>query len=216
MYRANDFLVCYNIDGDNMIIFPNKQQFLFSKKQLNHATTVMAKAFETHPYIGEVFGYRTLKRMFKLFLKVIQKDGDIFVKEVESKEIGYITFLPSVNGKDILPMSVIKYALWDFLILIVMLVPKLGKVIGYLSRFDKKDMIEGKNIHLMQTGIDPRYKGNGYMSELFELSSSYYQSYDNIILETTDPDNKGLYEHFGFEMIQKIDTLMVFRKKLED
>jgi predicted GNAT family acetyltransferase len=65
-------------------------------------------------------------------------------------------------------------------------------------------------IHLYSTGIQPKLKGQGLMSDPFKNSFLYFKNlgYQKVALETSDYSNVGLYEHIGFKL--------VFTKKSKD
>ncbi len=186
-----------------------------SNKELMEAAAVFADAFSSHKNIKRIFSKkRSLYYLFLTFLKVINNTGDILIHYIDEEPIGYLTFMEPKNGKDITLPRMLRYGFGSLLMFLSVTIKDLRKVFAYIGDYSDKNEIKGKNIHLMQAAIKPMFKGQGLMSILFKQATEVFEEYDAIVLETSDPNNVGLYKHLGYEVVQKIDELYIFRKDL--
>lgn len=185
-----------------------------NNKEIKLAAKTMASAFSTHENMSKIFTTRqSMYYLFVILIRVINRTGDIFIYE-EDEPIGFLTFMEPINGKDLTLPKIIRYAWFQSIIFLIVSLKDIRKIKSYLTDFSKKEEIVGRNMHLMQAGINPAYKGKGHMTELFELANHYYKDYDGIVLETSDASNIGLYKHLGYEIIQVIGKLHIFRREL--
>lgn len=200
-----------------MIISKHFKKEAFTIDELKKASITMADAFQTHERMTKIFTKRrSLELLFYAMLYIINKEGDIVVLYDYDKPIGYLTFMKSNNGKEITLWKILKYVPMTALRFLLVSIKDIKKIIGYLNDFSQKEEVEGKNMHLMQAAIDPDYKGKGLMTQLFDLANEHYKNYDHLVLETSDSSNISLYKHLGYEVVQVIDTLHIFKRKLED
>lgn len=200
-----------------MIISKQGTKEYLTNTEVQTAAHIMAAAFEHHENMKNIFSSRkSLYFLFLVLLKIINREGDIFVEYNGDTPIGYLTFMNDSKEYDISLGKIIKYAFLDAVKFLFVSVKDIKNITKYLSSYSQKERIDGNNIHLMQAAIDPKYKGRGLMTELFKMSSEYYKKYDSIVLETSDSSNVGLYEHLGFEVVQQIDKLYIFRLRLEE
>ena len=200
-----------------MIVSKHFKKESLTIQELKQASITMADAFQTHERMTQIFtNKRSLELMFYAMLYIINREGDILVLYDYDKPIGYLTFMKPQHGKEITLWNILKYVPMTALKFFFVSIKDLGRIMNYLSEFSQIKEIEGKNIHLMQAAIDPSYKGQGMMSELFKLATEHYKNYDNITLETSDSSNISLYKHLGYEVVQTIGPLHVFKRKLEE
>ncbi len=191
----------------------NKEKL--SNKELSEAAAVFTDAFSSHENIQHIFSNKkSLYYLFLTFLKVINKKGDILIQYKGDEPIGYLTFMEPIKGKDITLPRMLRYGLCSILMFLIISIRDIKNISSYLGNYLDKEEIKGKNIHLMQAAIKPNYKGQGLMSKLFHEATEIYKDYDAIVLETSDSTNLGLYKHLGYEVVQQIDKLFIFRKEL--
>ncbi len=200
-----------------MIVSKNEIKKQLNKDELNKIAHLMVEAFKEHPVLSKVFSNsKSLEILFTCFLKVINNEGDILLKKIDGEIIGVLTFMEPKNGEDINFIRLMKYSFFDTMKFLVVSFRDIRRIINYLNNYSQKEHIQGKNIHLLQAAVLPEFKGKGFMSELFHLADDYYSDYDAVVLETTDQFNVGLYEHLGYNQVQKIKNLMIFKKDMED
>jgi ribosomal protein S18 acetylase RimI-like enzyme len=61
-----------------------------------------------------------------------------------------------------------------------------------------------KHMYLHILGVDPQHQGKGYAGKLLKpMLARLYKEKLACYLETLDEKNVGLYEHFGFKLIEE-------------
>jgi GNAT superfamily N-acetyltransferase len=90
---------------------------------------------------------------------------------------------------------------------------KAVEVIRRMSRYEEAarrihgEIVSGPHAYLVLIGVDPAYHGKGFASALVKPLLSYCDLRSlPCYLETHNPKNVSLYEHFGFKIEKTVDV----------
>ena len=154
---------------------------------------------------------RLLTHFFRFTSAVIDGHGIVAVVPDRSAPVGYITFLPADDEKQIslgriIRAGVLGYALRFVTGLRLRELGSMARFAGVVSahyaprpRTPQPRTPSAVAAHLYFTGIDPRFMGRGIMKSGFAACERALlaHGYDSYVLETTDPGNLPVYERFG-------------------
>ncbi len=87
---------------------------------------------------------------------------------------------------------------------------KMGKVFPQIA-IDRNEFMKGRDYYyIFIVGVAPHLQGKGYGKKLLNalIEKSNSESIP-LYLETETEENANMYEHFGFELIQKITLPVV-------
>jgi ribosomal protein S18 acetylase RimI-like enzyme len=185
-----------------------------SKTELNEMSDVMSDAFITHSNFRYLIPHRRRRKkamfhLFKMMYRVINLKGYIFVVSHNDEVAGYITFMDESKGRVNLASVLKTNGILDLIMFLFFSgVRSLLKFSTYMNLYGKYDHGERDHtIHLYAVGIKQRYKGQGIMKQPFLNTFEYFKElgYSVVALETSDPDNVGLYSHLGFNIVKIVE-----------
>ena len=163
-------------------LFPQEK---LRKKALTNLFTAMVK-FQVK--YGEVYGYGSPLKGIALWITPFKDQHESLVRLIKSGflKIGW----PPLVGRAIRAIKM------------------MGKIEDMQKLYISED-----HIYLELLAVDEKYRGQGISRKLLDpmIEKAKQNSY-SIYLETSNPNNVGLYKHFGFT---KKDTFHVDKKKLE-
>ncbi|UCC59625.1 MAG: GNAT family N-acetyltransferase [Dehalococcoidia bacterium] len=177
-----------------------------NKSHIKPAAEVLVKAFQTYPLLRHCFPNEQELREVAYYFFQVTLNYSIHYGEA------YATS-PDMEGiaiwvhSDKLPMTVWK---------VLRAVP-LSVILGFGRKGSGRmkrssDYIDArherlapeKHWYLQVIGVNPQFQGKGYSGKLIRPMLKRIDQEDiPCYLETLDERNVGIYEHFGFEMIEK-------------
>ncbi len=180
--------------------------YRLTKEDLKPACMVLTRAFLNNPIATwhipeETERLALLPNMWKVPLCVGIKHGDVYAP---SKDLEGIAMW--------LPPEIVDISFWKFIKCGGLKLPfKFGfgriRKMLHVQRFHdstRKKYIDPPYWHFGPFGVDPEYQGKGYGSKLLRPMLARIDEEDlPIYLETEEEKNAQLYQHFGFEVVEK-------------
>jgi len=193
--------------------------FRFDKSNIHLAGKVAASAyFEADDFS---FSTRDPSKQLKFVMKLMSLTFRISLK------FGYV-YAPTENIEGVaawLPHNNINLSNWQYIrhgALSILGKKGLRKLMRY-SNFASKKHKEHANfphMYLYNLAIDPSHQGKGYASRLLKPMFAKLDEANLPCYLESHERNQSLYEHFGFEVVERIsrdeeeyDSLMMLRKK---
>ena len=190
-----------------------KTENLFSleNKHIPHAVETLYDAFQHDPVFNAIFEGATIQQR-KAFNETPLRHC-LHYGQVCATSKKYEGVAGWVSGKvaDMTPWRMlVSGALWPALRMGQDYSQRLMKALQPIEE-DRKKHIEGQSyIYLFFIGVAVKHQGQGYgrvlLDEVIRLAESDSLP---IYLETETAENVKLYEHFGFEVIEKVELPMV-------
>ena len=177
-----------------------------NKSDIKPAAEILSQAFWNHPvsiytYPDELVRGKRLPYFFQYVLHFGIKYGEIYATSQEME--GIAVWLPSDNFQMTIrklfrsvPLSVIFGLGWESR-------QKMKTFSDYIDSVHKR-LAPHKHWFLQTIGVDPQFQGRGYASNLLTpMLARIDKECLSCYLGTMDEANVSLYEHFGFEVIEK-------------
>lgn len=153
---------------------------------------------------------RALTSMFLFMAAVVNRYGHIVVTMDDGQPVGYTTFMENRDHEQVSFRRVIRCgALPAALAFLMSLKPReLAAMRGFaaaIEDFQKGHTHDPLGLHLYSTAVSPARKGQGIMKRSFVWAEKRFKAagYTSYSLETTDPANLPVYEHFGFQLVYR-------------
>lgn len=173
------------------------------KRDVKNASIILGRAFQHDPLMCYLFpdSVHRMNRnryLFEYLLKLGINHGHCYVTS-ENME-GLIMLFPSTSPYDKLGSQISSGILKGIMRI------GLGTALRALkyddfSTIEHKKNITGEHLYLHTLGVDPDYQGNGHSSTLMKyLDTNLNPRNLPIYLETSNPENVAIYEHFGFKL----------------
>ncbi|QVK20685.1 hypothetical protein KHQ82_10305 [Mycoplasmatota bacterium] len=206
-----------------MIYYKDKSLERFSKAQIKVVSELYGEAFLNHSkwkkvVLSESRRRKVLTHLFHILNKIANKYGDIIVVCDDDIEIGYITLVDIKDAKFSLGQIIKSNALFTCLKFLFSL--KINELLKFncfnndLKNAYKNIDFKEKTMHLLNAGIKPEYKGQGYMSKWFRKLRVIYNDFDEILLETSESINELIYSKVGFEVVYKKNNVTYMKLDL--
>lgn len=183
-----------------------EDQIYYPKRaQLKQVTRVLARAFQKGPIYVQFLPDEKQRRkklpvLFGTLIKYTFKYGEV---TATSKNLeGVMCCLPSESG-DMTLWRMFRCGGWRIPLKGLKFMRRLNEVNDILNKLHEKHA-PFPHTHLLHIGVEPDLQRRGYGGKLLrhliaELDAHRRPCY----LETAKPENVPLYEHFGFETLEK-------------
>ena len=190
--------------------------FQLTKKHVKPAAQMLARAFIHEPY--EVYltpdESKRIKRLTHVFTFLMKYNILYGVAYATSPNLeGVAGWLHSRNALDSY-WKVIRSGAIGLLFKVGITYAR--QQLALQNLFTEKEKINAPFPHwyLVPLGVDPQYQGNGYASKLLRPTLAWLDTEQlPCYLETELEKNVEIYEHFGFEIVEKgtiLDTDVPF------
>lgn len=150
---------------------------------------------------------RGLYALFYFISSVINRYGHIVVSVYEGRVVAYTTFMENsdhaqVNFCRVLRCGALPWALSFILTLRPRELAAMQEFNTSIEAYYARQHIDPGGLHLYTTAIAPSLKGRGIMKSSFAYAEECFRAakFSSYMLETTDPTNIPVYEHFGLEL----------------
>lgn len=175
-----------------------------SKTESIKASKILVNAFSKKPMLKKLnIPMEDMQNMFAMMIRFSLRYGKIYASSNDME--GILIFLPEkyaimkswqvIRSGAIIPALKITKQLMDIL-----------KIVGQILDEDKKHLEIGSYIYLLAIGVAQNHQGKGLGSKLMKaLLEKADTEGKAIYLETDTFKNVELYEHYGFEVIRKIN-----------
>ena len=177
-----------------------------NESDIKPAADVLSRAFWNYPvstyaYPDELVREKRLPYFFQYVLHYSIRYGEVYATSYELE--GIAIWLPSDNY----PMTLVRLLRSVPLPVFFGLGWESGRRMKSFSDFVDsvhKRLASYKHRFLQTIGVDPQFQGRGYASNLLRpMLARIDEECLPCYLETIDEANVTLYEHFGFEVIEK-------------
>jgi hypothetical protein len=199
--------------------------FHFNKSNIKLAADVCAKAYYDDLLFTSFFPNITKRKLmndlFKFGLYHALNYGELYAT---SQNIEGIAAWFPYNKLFISTWQMIKYGILPIIVKVGR--ESLKKMLLY-EKFCKEKHVQFANFphwYLHNIAVDPIYQGKGYASKLLKPMLAKLDDQNlPCCLETQKKSNVSIYQHFGFEIIEKtiipeleVDSWFMLRKNIRD
>lgn len=197
-----------------MVFFTDGQEKpRLDRAELDALAELMSDAFLEHDNWKRVIPdavrrKKALASLFYFMASVVNRYGHIVVTIEEGKPVGFTTFMEQSDHEQVSFRRVFLCgALPSALAFILALRPReLAAMRGFtvaIDDFQKSRPHDPRGLHLYTTAVAPAYKGHGFMKHSFAWAEQRFRTagFSSYSLETTDPANVPVYEHFGLQLM---------------
>lgn len=197
--------------------------FLVSKKDIDKLAEVAMDAYQDYPLHNWLFGGKydsvASKLLMKISLKTMINDGVMYADSSELK--GFAVWMPpNYTGNKGLPF-LSNGGINLILHLGFIIIKKLTDYDTYAMNL-KKEFTDHKDWYLFNLSIKKDAQGKGIATKLLKPMLEFCSKQNSLCyLETNKDTNVPLYEHFGFELMEKdfipnTDVMHYAMRKLPD
>lgn len=152
---------------------------------------------------------QVLEIFFRIYIDVFGKYGDIVATSDDLGALAYIyyeerqgnqtVFIKDAAGAVFKSLDFLKYIKAKQVI-------KMMKLLNIMSSKWINGQVKGKYIHLDLIVVKEEARGQGKAKQIIGyIINEASKDHLPLTLETQNPDNVALYEHFGFEVVEKIE-----------
>ena len=176
------------------------------RSQLKPAAEVLARAFYDDPLFAYYFSDASQRknmspRLFQFWLRYAVAYGEIYAISPDLE--GVAVWLPSEKANQTLWRRIICGSFFLYFKLSRELMAKRRPVIEFVSLIHKL-RAPFRHWYLEFIGVKPELQGKGYAGTLLRamfarLDKEHLPCY----LETQNPDNVPIYQHYGFEVVEE-------------
>ena len=176
------------------------------RSQLKLAAAVLARAFFDDPLFTYYFPDASRRQnmsphLFEFWLRYAVAYGEIYAISPELE--GVAVWLPSEKANQTLWKKIISGSFFLYFRLGRELIAKRRPVVEFVSLIHKL-RAPFRHWYLEFLGVEPELQGKGYAGTLLRamfarLDKEHLPCY----LETQNPDNVPIYQHYGFEVVEE-------------
>ncbi|MGD6793980.1 GNAT family N-acetyltransferase [Metabacillus indicus] len=189
---------------------------VFQKRHREKAAAMLAESFHTNPLFVYLFPdekkrRKVLGNVYKGTVEIVSSVSDVYVTSDKVEGIFAVRRTDKASYSPALYKAIIKTGIRSILLIRdVPLIPffKKAKKLSVVSQ--KMAIYKKQKPHLVidMVAVDPACRGQKFMSRMIRAALKEADSKKTYcVLETETLENVRIYEHFGFQLSQKIEVI---------
>lgn len=188
-----------------------KDLYPLTRRDSDQAGLVLDEAFQDDPVFNAIFSGAAPEQRIGFFTAPVVyslKYGKVFAPS-ENLE-GIAAWVPGKYADMSFIRLLLSGAIWPGMKMGMELSQTIATVFEPVDQ-DRKEQMRGRNyIYLLIIGVSPQYQGQGLGGKLLKaLFNESEQSGMPIYLETETEENVQLYEHHGFNVMNKVTLPLI-------
>ncbi|MEK3806774.1 GNAT family N-acetyltransferase [Bacillus sp. FSL H8-0547] len=193
-----------------------EELIVFQKKHRDKAAMMLSESFHSNPLFIYLFPdekkrRKILKNVYKGTVEIVAAVSDVYVTSDKVEGIFAVRRTDKAASYFVLCGAIIKTVLRSLLLIRdVPLIPFIRKAQKLSSVTAKMAIYKKQKPHLVidMVAVDPACRGQKFMSRMIRAALKEADSKKTFcVLETETLENVRIYEHFGFQLSQKIEVI---------